>query len=500
MGNPPEKQIKNKNVKADRNINERLRTAMFYFAPWVRAYWLPAFVITMGFLQFRTAVETSIKSTPHPALVYIIFSVAAVAAILFASSLLSFSKERIWLDGLKSLSASEKASYISKRRGAGAMDKLYQLFAKVQSRPGAEKGHIIEQAIDVAETSLMGPLALPNLLAGALVGLGLVGTFIGLLQTLDELSGVFSALGTAGGGGDAASLFTSMISRLQGPMKGMGTAFVASLYGLLGSLVISIIGLSVRRTGERFFVEIKHYFDGELYGPDGSAIMVLDAPQTPIDYKAHHQTLVEVIDKGNADLRLAMQEWSRHFDEVLGVLGATVHKLNAQLSQSVKEFSDTTRESHRNIDEINEVNKHLSLRIADASFALGDRIELLHREMKENRAKAIPRLARWALRLSIVSSFAVLMALAAYLYAVSHPDSDLAKVLVSHADSMSTDVPSMEGAEKTAMNGLVQKGMQTAPEGSAAAAPKENIAAAEKKSTSDNKGNVSAATPQAKPT
>ena len=99
------------------------------------------------------------------------------------------------------------------------------------------------------ESQMFARLSLPNLLSGSLVGLGLVGTFIGLLQTLDELSGVFAALG-GGSGSDSDAMFSTMIVKLQGPMQGMGTAFVASLYGLLGSLVIGLTVSSVKSAGE----------------------------------------------------------------------------------------------------------------------------------------------------------------------------------------------------------------------------------------------------------
>jgi hypothetical protein len=43
-------------------------------------------------------------------------------------------------------------------------------------------------------------------------------------------------------------MFADMVTKLQAPMQGMGTAFVASLYGLLGSLIVTLMMVSVRKT------------------------------------------------------------------------------------------------------------------------------------------------------------------------------------------------------------------------------------------------------------
>jgi hypothetical protein len=92
-------------------------------------------------------------------------------------------------------------------------------------------------------------LELPHFLGGALVGMGLVGTFIGLLGTLEDLSTVFSALVNPSiSTMSPTQMFSDMVTKLQAPMQGMGTAFVASLYGLLGSLLVTLMMVSARKT------------------------------------------------------------------------------------------------------------------------------------------------------------------------------------------------------------------------------------------------------------
>ena len=67
-------------------------------------------------------------------------------------------------------------------------------------------------------------------LVGLLVFLGLLGTFWGLLQTMSSVGATISALDT--NGGDNVMLFDQLKDGLAAPLKGMGTAFSCSMFGL----------------------------------------------------------------------------------------------------------------------------------------------------------------------------------------------------------------------------------------------------------------------------
>ncbi len=69
---------------------------------------------------------------------------------------------------------------------------------------------------------------------GAMVTLGLIGTFIGLSSAVTDIGRLVSALG---GEGDAYEKVTKLFSSLAAPLEGMGTAFGTSLIGVLSSLI-----------------------------------------------------------------------------------------------------------------------------------------------------------------------------------------------------------------------------------------------------------------------
>ncbi len=94
-------------------------------------------------------------------------------------------------------------------------------------------------------------------LIGLLVFLGLLGTFYGLLQTVQSVGGVIGGLSV--GAGDAARAFNDLKSRLEAPLGGMGTAFSASLFGLAGSLVLGFLDLQAGLAQNRFYNDLEEW-------------------------------------------------------------------------------------------------------------------------------------------------------------------------------------------------------------------------------------------------
>ena len=97
-------------------------------------------------------------------------------------------------------------------------------------------------------------------MVGLLVFLGLLGTFWGLLQTIQSISQTFDALDTAGT--DAVGVFSSLKQGLQEPLKGMGTAFSSSLLGLAGSLILGFLELQANASHSRFYNELEEWLSG----------------------------------------------------------------------------------------------------------------------------------------------------------------------------------------------------------------------------------------------
>jgi hypothetical protein len=92
---------------------------------------------------------------------------------------------------------------------------------------------------------------------GLLIFLGLLGTFWGLLDTVNAVGETIGGL--SGGSGDAVALFEELKGGLQAPLSGMGTAFSSSLFGLAGSLVLGFLELSSGQAHNRFLNELEEW-------------------------------------------------------------------------------------------------------------------------------------------------------------------------------------------------------------------------------------------------
>ena len=97
-------------------------------------------------------------------------------------------------------------------------------------------------------------------LIGLLVFLGLLGTFWGLLDTIQSVGKTIAALDTSTG--DSLPLFQELKSGLAEPLRGMGTAFASSLFGLSGSLVVGFLELQASQAHNRFYNELEEWLSG----------------------------------------------------------------------------------------------------------------------------------------------------------------------------------------------------------------------------------------------
>lgn len=92
---------------------------------------------------------------------------------------------------------------------------------------------------------------------GLLIFLGLLGTFWGLLTTVTSVAGTIQGLSVEAA--DPATVFANLKAGLDGPLRGMGTAFSSSLFGLAGSLVLGFLDLQAGQAQNRFYNELEEW-------------------------------------------------------------------------------------------------------------------------------------------------------------------------------------------------------------------------------------------------
>lgn len=95
-----------------------------------------------------------------------------------------------------------------------------------------------------------------------LVFLGLLGTFWGLLQTVNGVGDVIGSLAGSSDGQSGSDAVESLIENLNAPLSGMGTAFSSSLFGLGGSLILGLLDIQAGQAQNRFYSDLEDWLSG----------------------------------------------------------------------------------------------------------------------------------------------------------------------------------------------------------------------------------------------
>ncbi len=148
-------------------------------------------------------------------------------------------------------------------------------------------------------------------LTGLLIFLGLLGTFWGLLLTVSSVSDVIGTMSV--GSGDLNALFEQLKSGLAKPLRGMGTAFSSSMFGLSGALVVGFLDLTAGQAQNRFFNELEEWLAGltrlssGALGAEGEGSIPLYVQALLEQTAENMENLQSVISRGEEGRMLANQ-------------------------------------------------------------------------------------------------------------------------------------------------------------------------------------------------
>ena len=158
----------------------------------------------------------------------------------------------------------------------------WHLFGNFQSGRSRAQGYdqpALRTQLQAFESAIQRRVIFPQYIANTLIGLGLFGTFLGLIVTLKEVAGLIGVFAISGNL-DSADMMGQFFQKMSGPLAGMGEAFVASLLGLGGSIINNLqllslkkLQVSVLHSTEASFFEVAEI----IYGPptsdaDGHAV------------------------------------------------------------------------------------------------------------------------------------------------------------------------------------------------------------------------------------
>ncbi len=102
-------------------------------------------------------------------------------------------------------------------------------------------------------------------LAGLLVMLGLLGTFWGLLATIDSVGKAMGGMSSIGG--DEGLDMGGFMASIAAPLEGMGLAFSSSLFGLSGSLLVGFVNFLCGGVHNKFIESTSRWIDERIPSP-----------------------------------------------------------------------------------------------------------------------------------------------------------------------------------------------------------------------------------------
>lgn len=104
---------------------------------------------------------------------------------------------------------------------------------------------------------------------------GLLGTFAGLSMTIASVITLLEKSQMTGGDEDMLAIIVNIVSSLSEPLKGMNTAFVSSIYGVLCSVLLAVICSFLRGEFSRLAIDLRDArldFVREKYGRKAATV------------------------------------------------------------------------------------------------------------------------------------------------------------------------------------------------------------------------------------
>lgn len=256
--------------------------------------------------------------------------------------------------------------------GGGAPDALPpKLLAPValmlEEQTGRKKAYLsalsMRSLLDAVSFRLDEARDISRYLVGLLIFLGLLGTFWGLLRTVESVGAVIGGLSVQDD--DIVRMFATLKGGLEEPLAGMGTAFSSSLFGLGGSLILGFLDLQASQAQNQFYTHLEEWLSDRarltsagLGGEAEGGTAVPAYVQALLEQSAESvDELQKVLARAEGDRRTANQTMAQ-LSQQLAALGDLLRadreataRLADQLSAAPRGgFDEASRDHLRSMD------------------------------------------------------------------------------------------------------------------------------------------------------
>ena len=290
--------------------------------------------LVLGFFLISSLVDAFLT---NPIINGLIFSVLAFGIIIIFRQVYTLLPEIEWIEGYKR----NKSTGLT----GNVKTKKLILLAPMAGMLVEHKGRFtisslaMRSLLDSLNLRLDETREISRYLIGLLVFLGLLGTFWGLLSTIESVGTVINSLGVAGE--DSTSMFLKLKEGLKQPLNGMGTAFSSSLFGLSGSLILGFLDIQASQAQNQFYNDVEEWLS--------SMSLISVNPSSNKDSKKIHEEGVPVY------VQALLEQTAESIDSLQRTLGRGEDERKhladnfANLAEKMSAVADQIKTTQKNI-------------------------------------------------------------------------------------------------------------------------------------------------------
>ncbi len=258
----------------------------------------------------------------------VIFIVIAVGVFYIFKQLINIKNELNWLNNIFKSSAGSKLSIKSPK-----LLKYLDNYLKEYSGKFIFTQSSMKSVMESLEGRLIESREISRYMIGLTIFLGLLGTFWGLLETINSVSITVSSLDFSE---NTQKLFKVLKQGLEDPLSGMGTAFSSSLFGLGGSLILGFLDLQSNQAQNRFYNEIEE----KLAERTKFSLMNMDQNEKKNLAPAYIESLIEVTTENLKKSTAVIDKQNLHQESI----SKSIHEINRVISENTNLNKDIKEE------------------------------------------------------------------------------------------------------------------------------------------------------------
>ena len=258
----------------------------------------------------------------------LILSILFIGIIFILRQLFILESEVNWLNNI-----------LKTQKGLKTSIKSPQLLKYLDNFLRNQKGNVIfsQSSLRAIMESLEGRIVesreISKYLIGLTIFLGLLGTFWGLLETINSVGTTVNNLDFSE---NTQKLFKVLKQGLEEPLSGMGTAFSSSLFGLGGSLILGFLDLQNNQAQNRFFNTVEE----KLSDYTKFSLMNMDDDDKKNLSPAYIEALIEVTTENLQKSTSVIDKQNEHQESI----SRSIYEINQFLSENVNLNKDIREE------------------------------------------------------------------------------------------------------------------------------------------------------------